>query len=300
MSPASIARLLLLGALWGASHLFTRMAVPHLGPTALISLRLVLGALTLSVFAQLWLGQRDSLASFRQHYRYLTVLGILNCALPFILIAHAAQSLSASLTSILNATAPIWGALFTAISLRHLPSRSVCFGLFLGLLGVAIIVGLDPATLGEARGQAITEMLAATLCYGLASQLIRRAPAGLAPVTLAGHSMWFALIFVAPFLFAFPATAAPPKEIIWAVLGLGILSTGLAYALYFRLIQDNGASSALTVTFLIPVFGVLWGHLFLGEALSLQTLVGAAIVLLGTALSTGTLGLRVNLYTNIK
>lgn len=287
MSAANLCRLLLLGALWGGSHMLTRIAVPQLGPAALIMLRLLLGALTLSVLLRVV--RKAPAAPGERHYAYLLVLGFLNCALPFLLIAHAAQTLTASLMAILNATAPIWGALITALLMRRLPGKAVCLGLALGMFGVALIVGLDPELAAAGHGLAVAEMLAATFCYGLASNLIRRAPVGMDATRLAGGSMWLALPGVLPLLAVSPPMQLPSPAVAVAVLALGVLCTGVAYILYFRLVEETGATSALTVTFLIPLFGVLWGHLFLDEVLALKTLLGALIVLLGTALSTGVL-----------
>jgi len=282
MPPASLARLLALSAIWGASFLFMRMAAPVLGPVPLIACRVLLAALFLAL-AGVVLRQPLQLRGNARHY---LVLGLFNSALPFLLFAFAARTLSASLLSILNATAPIWGAVIGAVWTRTaLPARSL-LGLALGVAGVALLVGVGPDTLRTGAPLAIALGLGATFSYGVATNYARSARQ-VAPFANAHGSMWAATLMVAPALPFAPLPAWPSPTIGLAVLALGVVCSGVAYLLYFRLIADIGAASALTVTFLVPVFGVLWGHLFLGEPLGWNTLVGALVVVAGTALVTG-------------
>jgi drug/metabolite transporter (DMT)-like permease len=282
MTPASLARLLALSAIWGASFLFMRMAAPVLGPVPLIAGRVLFAAVFLAVVGA---ALRKPL-EMRRNARHYLVLGLFNSALPFLLFASAARTLSASLLSILNATAPMWGAVIGAVWTRTaLPARSL-LGLALGMAGVALLVGWTPATLDEGAPLAIALALAASLSYGIATNYARSARQ-VEPFANAHGSMWGATLLIAPALPLAPPPAAPGLTIGLAVLALGVVCSGIAYLLYFRLIADIGAASALTVTFLVPVFGVLWGHLFLGEPLGWNTLVGALVVLAGTALVTG-------------
>jgi len=282
MTLASLARLLALSAIWGASFLFMRMGAPVLGPVPLIAGRVLFAAIFLAVVGA---ALRKPLDLRRNAGHYL-VLGLFNSALPFLLFAFAARTLSASLLSILNATAPIWGAVIGAAWTRTaLPARSL-LGLALGVAGVALLVGLAPGTLQEGAPLAIALALAASFSYGIATNYAKSAKT-VEPFANAHGSMWGATLLVAPALPFAPPPATPTLSIALAVLALGVVCSGIAYLLYFRLIADIGAASALTVTFLVPVFGVLWGHLVLGEPLGWNTLAGAAIVLVGTALVTG-------------
>jgi drug/metabolite transporter (DMT)-like permease len=282
MNNASLIRLLALAAIWGASFLFLRIGAPVLGPAVLSEGRLVLAALFLLAVARI-LGKR---LEIRQHWRHYLLLGLLNSALPFLLIAFAARNLSASLLSILNATSPIWGAVVAASwSGSGLKAREV-FGLALGIAGVGLLVGFDATALQPGAGPAIAAALGAAACYGIASVYAKSAKA-VEPFANAHGSMWAAALLAAGALPFFPVVARPDAGVIAAVVALGVLCSGIAYLLYFRLIADLGPASALTVTFLIPVFGVLWGHLFLGEAIGWHTLAGAAIVIAGTVLITG-------------
>lgn len=282
MNSANLLRLLLLSAIWGASFLFMRIAVPALGPVWLIEARVLLAALLLWGVA---LALRQPLV-VRGNLRHYLVLGLFNTALPFLLFAFAARTLSASLLSILNASGPIWGALIAALWQRTpLPPRAVA-GMGLGVAGVALLMGFDPAALQAGAGWAIAATLGATCCYGIASNYARTAPTQ-GPLANAHGSMWAATLLVAPALPFFAPTAAPDAGVLATVVALGLLCTGVAYVLYFRLVADIGAAPALTVGFLIPVFGVFWGWLFLDEAVGWHTLGGALVVLTGTALVTG-------------
>ena len=282
MTPASLIRLLALSAIWGASFLFMRMGAPVLGPTLLIACRVLFAAVFLAIVGAVL---RKPLDLRRNAWHYL-VLGGFNSALPFLLFAFAARTLSASLMAILNATAPIWGAVIGAAWTRTpLPARSL-LGLALGVGGVALLVGFDPSALRDGAPLAIAMGLAATFSYGIATNYAKSARK-VDPFANAHGSMWGAALLIAPAVPFAPAAAMPGLGIALAVLALGVLCSGIAYLLYFRLIADIGAASALTVTFLVPVFGVLWGHLVLGEPLGWNTLVGAAVVIVGTALVTG-------------
>ncbi|MGE5169452.1 MAG: DMT family transporter, partial [Rudaea sp.] len=282
VNSASLARLLLLAAIWGGSFLFMRIAAPVLGPTLLIAVRVSTAALFLLGIALL---HRRSLR-LAWHWKHYLVLGLCNSALPFLLFAYAAQMLTASLLSILNATAPIFGAVTTALWNRNRLSTRTVAGLILGVAGVAVLVGFDQAALAPGAGMAIAAGLAASLCYGMVSVYARTARQGDA-FNNAHGSMWAATLLVMPAVPFFPAIAPATLGVLAAALALGILCSGVAYLLYFRLIADLGPAPALTVTFLIPVFGVLWGWLFLGEDVGMSTVAGSLIVIVGTALVTG-------------
>ena len=282
MTVSSLVRLLALSAIWGASFLFMRLCAPVLGPVLLIGCRVLLAALFLAVVGAVLRKPMH----MRRNIKHYFVLGLFNSALPFLLFAFAARTLSASLLSILNATAPIWAAIIGAAWTRtRLPPRQL-LGLALGVSGVALLVGYDPATLRSGAPLAIALGLAAALSYGIATNYAKSAKK-VEPFANAHGSMWGATLLIAPAVPFAPAPAMPTTTIWLAVLALGVLCSGIAYLLYFRLIADIGAAAALTVTFLVPVFGVLWGHVILGEPLGWDTLVGAGIVIVGTALVTG-------------
>lgn len=282
MSHISLLQLFALSAIWGASFLFMRIGAQVMTPAVLIEARLFLAAVFLALVA-LWL--RRPLA-LRVHWRHYLILGGLNTALPFLLIAFAARTLSASLLSILNATAPLWGALIGALLLRTGLNAKTALGLLLGLAGVALLTGLDESTLRPGALPAVAAALGAALSYAVASSYAKSATA-VEPFANAHGSMWAATLLVAPLLAVQPGTIPADGTVLFAVVALGIVCSGVAYLLYFRLIADIGAAPALTVGFLIPVFGVLWGFLFLDETVGWHTFAGTVVILAGTALVTG-------------
>lgn len=285
MNTANLIRLFVLAAIWGCSFLFMRLAAPVLGPAVLIEYRLAFAAVFLFLVA---LVLRKHL-HVRANWGHYLILGFFNCALPFFLFAFAARTLSASVLSVLNATAPMWGALLGAIWTRKGVSLGTAAGLVLGTAGVALLVGFDHVAARPGAGVAVAAALIAAFCYGVAS-LYAKTAKSVEPFANAHGSMWAAAILIVPLLPFFPSPGTPTIGIMSATLALGIVCSGIAYILYFKLIEEVGTTSALTVTFLTPVFGILWGALFLGEVVGWYTVVGSAIVLLGTALVTGFIG----------
>lgn len=282
MNSASIVRLFSLAAIWGASFLFMRIAVPELGPAWLMFGRVLLAALFLALVAIAF--QRR--LPIRGHVGHFLLLSFFNTALPFLLFAYAAQTLTASLLAVLNATAPLWGALIGWMFFRQRMSLKISCGLLLGISGVVILVGFDTAVDRNAL-PAIAAAAGAACCYGIATWYTRLAKP-VAAFSNAHGNMWGATLWLLPLLWLIPLPVAEPaSQSLYAVLALGVVCTGVAYMLYFRLVQDLGATPTLTVTFLIPVFGVVWGHLFLQETIGWHTLVGAAVVIAGTMLVSG-------------
>ena len=282
MNTANFLRLLLLAAIWGGSFLFMRISAPVLGPAVLIEYRVLFAALFLAAVGLVLRKRLD----LRAHWKHYLMLGFFNSALPFLLFAYGARTLTASVLSVLNATAPMWGALLGALWARQGIGARTGLGLLLGTAGVAMLVGFDDVSTLPGAGLAIAAALAAALCYGIAS-IYAKSAKSVEPFANAHGTMWAAALFVLPALPFFPAPASPTPGVWAAVLALGVLCSGIAYLIYFRLIAEVGPTSALTVTFLNPVFGILWGALFLGETVGWHTLAGSATVLVGTALVTG-------------
>jgi drug/metabolite transporter (DMT)-like permease len=282
MSTANLLRLILLAAIWGGSFLFMRIAAPVLGAAVLIEYRVLFAALFLAAIGVFLKKTLD----LKQHWKHYFILGLFNSALPFLMFAFAARTLSASLLAVLNATTPLWGTLIAAVWSRSMVSGKVLLGLALGTIGVALLVGFDHVSSKPGAGIAIAAVLFASFNYGIASNYAKQAKA-VEPFANAHGSMWASALLVLPVVPFFPAPGEPTVGIMGAVIALGVLCSGVAYLIYFRLIQDVGPSSALTVTFLSPLFGILWGVLFLGETVGWYTFAGAAIVITGTALVTG-------------
>ena len=289
MKALDLFELLALAALWGASFLFMRLGAAEFGPVALSALRVGLATLVLLPLL-LWHGQARLL---RTHWRAIAVVGVANSALPFVLFSVAALALNAGLSSIFNATAPLWGALIAWAWLGERLTRGRVAGLAIGFAGVLVLAwdkaSWQPGEHGVSAAIAIAACLAATLCYGFAANYAKRRLSGVAPLAVAtGSQLAASLALALPALWLWPAAA--PGARAWAsVAGLALLCTALAYLLYFRLIAHVGPARAITVTFLVPLFAVLWGALFLAETLTPAMALGCAVILLGTALTTGVL-----------
>ena len=291
MKARDLIELLSLAALWGASFLFMRIGAGEFGPVALAGLR-VLGA---ALFLLPLLALRGQLADLRVAWRPIAVVGVSNSALPFVLFAYATLSITGGLASIFNAAAPLFGALVAWLWLNEQLNRSRIAGLSVGLLGVLGLawsnVNADAGFKPGGSGWAIVACLAATLLYGFSANYTKRHLNGVAPLAVAAGSQSFAALFlIVPVLVWWPSQA--PSLRAWSALGvLAIVCTGVAYILFFRLIAQLGASKAITVTFLIPAFGVAWGAWFLDEKVTGAMLLGCATIVLGTALASGFLAL---------
>jgi drug/metabolite transporter (DMT)-like permease len=276
MRRADTARLVLLAAIWGASFLFNRITAPVLGPVLTAELRTLIAGIALA----LYFGFAGFNPQWRRWGRQYVIVGILTSALPFLLWAYAALSLTAGLMSVLNATSPMWGALWSVVLLRERLNARRVLGLVIGVVGVALVTQPDA---GEVVPHApMVAALAAAFCYGLAGAYMKRWASGVPSRGMAVGTQLSAGILLVPFIALSPPAAAPTPLVAASMLALGLICGAIAYLLYFRLIADIGATGALTVTYLIPVFGVLWGALFLGEAVSAAMLAGGALVVLGT------------------
>lgn len=286
MTPRDLLDLTLLAALWGGSFLFMRYAVPDFGVVPLIWLRVALASVCLLPLLLL----KRQFGALRQQAGALTVMGLFNSGLPFLLIAWATLSITAGLASIMNAMTPVFTALIGALWLGDRLDGRRSLGLLLGLAGVALLAADKADFRPGGSGWAIVAMLLATACYGFAANHTRRYLQGVpALVNATGTQLVSALVLLPPALWSWPERM--PGLGPWlAALVLGVACSALAYVLFFRLIARVGASRAVTVTFLVPVFGTLWGALFLGEPVTASMLAGGAVVLLGTGLATGVIG----------
>ena len=278
MRPADTARLVALAAIWGASFLFTRIAAPALGPVLTAEARTLIAGIALAIY----FGFTGYNPEWRRWGRQYVIVGILTSALPFLLWAYAALTLTAGLMSVLNATSPMWGALCSAVLLRERLTGRRIVGLLIGMVGVALVTRPEAGT--AVPYGAMLAALGAALCYGLAGAYMKRWASAVPARGMAVGTQLVAGILLIPFIPLAPPQATPSLLIIVSMLMLGLMCGAIAYLLYFRLVADIGATGALTVTYLIPVFGVLWGALFLGEPLALPMLAGGVLVILGTVL----------------
>ena len=287
MSTADLSRLVLLAALWGASFLFMRMGAGEFGPLALVFVRVAGAALLLMPLVLL----RGEGPALRRHWRVIALVGVINTAVPFVLFTTAALVLSAALMAVFNATVPLWGALVAWMWLRERLAPSRWLGLAIGMAGVVFLswekadIHTGDALISPAVG--IAACVAASVLYGFGANFTRKYLGGVPPMAVAaGSQVSASVVTLLPALYFWPATT--PGTAAWgSALALAVGCTGLAYVLFYRLIASAGATKAISVTFLIPAFALLWGWLALGEEPTRSMLLGCAVILLGTALATG-------------
>lgn len=277
-----LAQLIALSALWGASFLFLRIASPVFGPNVLALARIGLATLTLALI----------MAAMKQrwpwrHWRALALLGALSVALPFLLFAWAALRLPAGYSALLNSTMVVFGTLAAAWMKEDVLTARKLAGCVLGFAGVALIVRLGPVAPTPEVVLAALACIAAAACYGVATPLMKRATKRLEPLAIAAGIHLAALLMLIPgALWSWPQ-ARYSDAAMASLLVLGVVTSGLAYWMHIRVIRHVSPVAAMSPAFLIPVFGVAWGHLFLGEALGSGIWAGGALILLATALVTG-------------
>jgi drug/metabolite transporter (DMT)-like permease len=283
LSASDLGRLVLLAAVWGLAFVFIRVAVMPLGPFALVELRQIIAGVALALYVRA-LGLPLDL---RGRWRIYLPIALLNSALPFVLIAAAQRELTASYTVILVSTSPMFAALIAAVALKDPLTARKAAGLALGIVGVALLVGWNPAVLELPPLWAIAAVLVAALLYAVAGVYTRMFAQGIPPLATAAGSQIGSALLVLPFVAAVPP-AAMPTPLEWLnVIALALASSALAFILYFQLIRNVGPVKTLTVNFLTPLFGVGGGALLLGERITANVIAGAAVILVGTALVLG-------------
>ena len=270
--------LTLLGAVWGGSFLFMRVAAVDFGPFPLVDVRLALGGLILTPF--LWRGRAQFTPAV-----WLRIAGIaaINSVLPFILFAWGAERAPAGIGAITNAMTVMFAALVAFLFYgEHIGARR-WIGLIAGFVGVTVLASGRIA--GASVGSAALAGTAAALCYGLGINFVRHYLSGFPPAAIAAANLLSGALMLAPLaIYTWPHQAIPTASWVSAVL-LGVLCTGVAFVFYYRLIARIGAPRTATVTYLIPLFGVIWAWLLLGERVTLSMVLAGALILAGVALS---------------
>ncbi len=283
MKPLTMIEYILLAMIWGASFLFMRVASPEFGPVVLIALRVSIAVLCLSPL--LLNGKR--LSALRENKVALVIVGLFNSAFPFCLFAYATLTLSAGYTSVINASAPLWAALIAFLWLQQKVKGFQLLGLAIGFIGVVILVWNKLSSSVLDIGLGIGAGFLASIMYGYAVNYTKTRLAGVEPLTVAIGSQMTATAVLLPFLFFDWPTETISVNAWLSVIALGVLCTALAYVLYFKLIAQMGGTNAITVTYLIPLFGSLFGYWFLAELMTLDMVLGGLLIILGTALVMG-------------
>lgn len=268
----------LLGAIWGASFLFMRVAAPDFGSLALVEVRLALGALALIPFA--W-RVRNRIP--REIWPRLAAIGAINSAIPFVLFAWAAQHAPAAVSAICNATTVLFAALVAFALYGEKMGARRALALLVGFAGVVVLATSKSAGTGTLL--AVVAATVAALLYGIGANMVRRHLTDLPPVAVAAGTLSMSALLLAPLAVSqWPDHAIPAVS--WLSVGaLGIVCTGFAFLLYYRLIQRNGAARAATATYLVPLFAAGWAGLLLGEAITVPMLIAGTLILASVAIS---------------
>ena len=277
----------MVAALFGGAFLFMRVAAPAFGAVPLIAVRLVLAALILVPIVL----ARKGLQEIVNHWRPIMMMAVLHYALPFCLFAYALLTLTGSFTAIINASSPLFVGVIAWVWIgERLPKIRIA-GLLIGFSGVVLLVWDRIDVDLDAAGIASAAAISASFCYGLAAVLAKKHLTGVSPLAVSAGSMSAGALMLLPFAIWLWPDVAPSGNAWIMAAALGIASTALAFVLYFRLIASVGPSKAITVTFLIPAFAVVFGALLLDEPITLSMIAGGTVILIGTALSTGLLNI---------
>ena len=282
VSLRDISELIFLSAIWGSSFLFLRLTSPVFGPIFLIEMR-VLSGLAVLLPLVLFLGK---LAEFQKHWKMIAIVSLMNMAIPFCFFAFSAVYIGAGLLSIINATVPIFSACVAYVVYKERLSRSSLLGLLIGFLGVVVLMFNPGESLGSSGWLAILSALLACLLYGTAINLTVNNLQGVSGLTITAGGLFVSSLVLLPFSLWARPEVLPVGNIWWSVFALGIVCTGFGFVMFYRLIDRIGAGRAIMTTYLIPVFSILWGNIFLGESVTLIMVVGCILVLLGVGLTT--------------
>lgn len=283
MKTRDVGLLFLLAAFWGASFIYIGISAPVLGPFVLVFVRTSIAAVVLIAYARAS-GQSITL---RQHGWKFLLLGLLNVAIPFALISTAELHISSAMASILNATTPLWGALVVAAWMKESLTPTRIAGLLIGIVGVGIVVGLQPEELTTWFVLGAIMMLVASFFYAVGTAYGKTNFKGTAPLSMAIGQVSSGALIMLPLAVANPPTQPITTEVIVSMLLLAVVSTAIAYLIYFTLLSSAGATNTMTVTFLSPFFSILWAWMFLGETIGVMQFVGLLVILSGLFLVTG-------------
>jgi len=280
--------LLVLGALWGASFLFMRVAAPEIGAIWLIECRVLIAGLVLLPWV-LWQRQWGLIHS---NARDLLIVGALNSAIPFVLIAYITITVTAGTASILNAIVPIVGVIFGYFFAKEKLTATRLLGIVLGFFGVMLLMLWQQVGIVSPSLQIVCAAVVASISYVAGAHYTKHRLVEIPAIVYVTGTQLAAALLLAPLLPFFIPQQYPSIEAISSILGLAIFSTALAFVWYFKLIHQIEPTRTLMVTYLIPLFGLLWGAVILGEAITLNQVIACALILFGVALSMGNIRLK--------
>ena len=287
--------LLILSAIWGSSFLFLRIASPEFGPIFLTEMRVASGLVVLLPICLL-LGKIQEL---KENWKMIFILSLSNMTIPFCLFAYSALNMGAGILSIINATVPFFTAIIAFLVYQQRMTRYGLIGLMVGFMGVAVLV-FDPSeSSGVTNDLAIPSALFACVLYGVALNIVSHKLQGVSGISITTGALFFSTIVLIPFAVIERPEVMPQGSVWFSVLALGVVCTGFGYILFYRLIARIGSQQAIMTTYLIPIFSILWGNLFLAESITLFMIFGGMLVLMGVGMTTGRLPGIANLSKEI-
>lgn len=269
------------------SYIFIRLTVGHVSPLVMVESRMFIGAIFVGLFACCIKSWRENLIPYKKDLSKILAIALFNSILPFAFFAYSMQHLNAGLGGILNSVSPVWTAIIGAIWLKDRLSSSRILGMLIAVSGIVFLMWGKAHFSDGGLGIAVLGSVGLTFCYGMASNMIKVFGKDINTICLTFNSLAFgALLLFFPVAFQLPSHVIPLSAWI-GILGLGIGSTAIGYILFFRLIDQTSPSVAISVTFIVPVFSILWGELFLQEQFTYRMLFGGVIIIIGTALAVG-------------
>jgi len=285
MITRPIIELPLLASIWGASFIFMKIGSPEFGPILFMAMRTLVASLFLIPLVYINKKQQP----LYQHWKKIFVVGLLNTAIPFVLFGWATLTLTAGNTAVLNGTTPMFGALIAFFWLKDKLSFAAVVGIGIGFLGVYFLMFDKLMVENNTVLLPTFAVMLAAFCYGLSANFTKMYLHGISPLALAAGSQISATIVLLPISLFFLPETLPSQPAILSVIALGVVCTAIAYIMFFRLIAAIGPAKTISVTYLIPVFGIMWGIIFLKENVTYWTLVGACLIFTGVALTNGLL-----------
>jgi drug/metabolite transporter (DMT)-like permease len=275
--------LITLSAIWGSSFIFMRVLAPALGPVVTADMRLLIAGLVLTLYLRIRNQRLELLKNLKQYI----IIGLLNSGIPFLLFSFAALYLPSSISVIINSLTPLFGVFFSILWLDEKITAKKISGIALGIIGVIVIRGSGNLELTPMTTIAMSACVLATMLYGLASTYVKVYARDIPPSAIATGSQLVAGVLFLPLIYFFPIRVELNLQIALTTIAFSVLCSAIAYVIFYRLLNNLGTTKALSVTFLIPVFGFIWGYIFLREEITIIMVIGSFFVLSGIYFVTG-------------
>lgn len=278
MSKMNSVLLVVLASIWGASFMFMRVLSPYLGPVLTASFRLLIGGSFLTL-VYLKIGYK---VDYKRNWKKLFLIGVISQAIPYFLFSYAALFIQSNVSVIMNSLSPLFGLVLSVLFLNDKFTIKQLIGLMFGVVGVVLISSVQSFESNADFFIGIALCLIAAFFYGLSGVYIKAKAKDIDARSIAVGSQLFAGLVLIPFISIFPVRQIPTFHLFLVLIVFGILCSGIANIIYFKIMKEDGPVKALMVTYLMPIFGILWGYLFLSEGITISLLIGGVIIIIGT------------------